>query len=110
MSDDPDAELLGWLMQEWLAALGAAAAGVRDLVARAEFAPGGEERGGGINRNRLGWWIKRHEGRFVDNRRIIPDRTAGGNAKSLAHRIGFFGFVGSFQPATQSVQFSRAHR
>jgi hypothetical protein len=91
MSDDPDAELLGRLMQAWLAELGAAAAGVRDLVARAEFAPGGElssvvreiaeERGGGINRNRLGWWIKRHEGRFVDERRIIPDKTAGGNAK-----------------------------
>ncbi|MBN8436954.1 MAG: hypothetical protein J0L95_02745 [Candidatus Accumulibacter sp.] len=91
MSDDPDAELLGRLMKEWADEFGAAAVGVRDLVARAELAPGGElssvvreiaeERGGGINRNRFGWWIKRHEGRFVDNRRIIPDRAAGGNAK-----------------------------
>lgn len=91
MSDDPDAELLGRLMKEWTDALGAAAAGVRDLVARADFDKGGElssvvreiaeDRGGAINRSRLGWWIKRHEGRFVDNRRIIPDKSAGGNAK-----------------------------
>jgi hypothetical protein len=45
-----------------------------------------EERGGVINRSRFGWWIKRHEGRFVANRRIIPDKSAGGNAK--VWRIG----------------------
>ena len=91
MSDDPDAELLGRLMSEWGAAFGSAATGVRDLVERADFDKAGElshvvreiaeERGGAINRSRLGWWIKRHEGRFVDNRRIIPDKSAGGNAK-----------------------------
>jgi hypothetical protein len=91
MSDDPDAELLGRLIKEWTDALGAAAAGVRDLVARADFDKAGElssvireiaeDRGGAINRSRLGWWIKRHEGRFVDNRRILPDKSAGGNAK-----------------------------
>ena len=91
MSDDPDAELLGRLMKEWAGAFGAAAVGVRDLVARADFDKVtelshvvreiAEERGSIINRSRLGWWIKRHEGRFVENRRIIPDRAAGGNAK-----------------------------
>jgi hypothetical protein len=91
---------------------------VRDLVERARILPKAascrsvvreiaEERGG-INRNRLGWWIKRHEGRFVDNRRIIPDKTAGGQCQSLAHRIGFFGFVGFFQPTTKSAR-SLAH-
>jgi hypothetical protein len=41
MSDDPDAELLGRLMQEWLPMRSArTAAGVRDLVARVEFDPG----------------------------------------------------------------------
>jgi hypothetical protein len=120
MSDDPDAELLGRLMSEWLAAFGAAATGVRDLVARADFAQGGElssvvreiaeERGGGINRNRLGWWIKRHEGRFVDNRRIIPDRAAGGNAK--VWRIVSVSSVSSAfsSHCNQKCPFSRAHR
>jgi hypothetical protein len=56
-----------------------------------------EERGS-INRSRLGWWIKRHEGRFVDNRRILPDKIGRRECQSLAHRIGFFGFVGFFQP------------
>lgn len=91
MSDDPDAELLGRLMSEWKLSFGAAAIGVRDLVERADFDKAGElahvvreiaeERGGAINRSRLGWWIKRHEGRFVANLRIIPDKSAGGNAK-----------------------------
>jgi hypothetical protein len=117
MSDDPDAELLGRLMSEWKTSFGSAATGVRDLVERADFDKTGElshvvreiaEERGGINRSRLGWWIKRHEGRFVENRRILPDKAAGGNAKVWRIVSGSSG-SSAFSPQQPKVSSSLAH-
>ena len=118
MSDDPDAELLGRLMSEWKAAFGSAATGVRDLVERTDYDKAGElshvvreiaeERGGAINRSRLGWWIKRHEGRFVANLRIIPDKAAGGNAKVWRIVSGSSG-PSAYSPQQPKVSNSFAH-
>ena len=91
MADDPDAEQLGRFMQAWQDAFGMAAVMVRDVMDRCESYPGGElasvvreiaeERGGIINRSRLGRWIKRHEGRFIDGLRIMPEKN-GRNASA----------------------------
>ena len=119
MSDDPDAELLGRLMSEWKTVFGSSATGVRDLVEHADYDKTGElssvvreiaeERGGVINRYRMGRWIRRHEGRFVDNLRILPDKSAGGNAK--VWRIQSVSSVSPVSPSgtTKTVNFlSRA--
>ncbi|MDD2743779.1 MAG: hypothetical protein PHV02_16050 [Rhodocyclaceae bacterium] len=92
MADDPDADVLRRFMSAWFECFGTRAAGVRDLVERSDFDPKGEvssvireiaeERGGLINRRTLGRWIKRHEGRFIDDMRIIPERSAGRNASA----------------------------
>lgn len=109
MNDDPDAKLLGRLMRAWKSSLGVGASGVRDLVERASTAPRGElssvlyeiaEDRGEINRARLGWWIKRHEGQFVDDTRIIPEKS-GGNANSWRIASGLAGSSAFSSQATK---------
>jgi hypothetical protein len=92
MAEDPDAELLGQFIQGWVSAFGHTPAGVRDLCERADFDPKGDisvaineialERGNTINRRRLGRWIKRHEGRIIDGRRLVPEKNGGRNASA----------------------------
>ena len=77
LAHDPDAELLGRMLTEWHAAHGSTPMLVRDVVRRAygfdangtDFAEVlkdiAEERGE-INRGRLGWWIKHHQGRIIN--------------------------------------------
>ncbi|MDD5580046.1 MAG: hypothetical protein PHY16_12305 [Methylobacter sp.] len=95
MNDDPDRELLGEFLQEWFAKFGKAPTLVKDAINAAQarginFDYSNEtlleaindiagERGGGINRKRLGWWIKRHAGRVVNGLRFVQD-TASLNA------------------------------
>lgn len=76
LAHDPDAELLGRMLNGWHAAHGSAPMLIRDVVRKAtdtgcdaDFADAikdaAEERGE-INRRRLGWWIKRHQGRIIN--------------------------------------------
>jgi hypothetical protein len=91
MADDPDAELLARLMTAWEAAFGSRVCMTRDLIEQAEYDPKGElaqcvseiaeERGGFINRKRLGRWVKRHELRIVSDMRIKPEKN-GRNASA----------------------------
>ncbi len=73
MKHDPDAELLGRMLGAWRRANGSAAVMIRDVVARGAFDEDFNETlrdvaevRGTINRQRLGWWLKRHKGRIVD--------------------------------------------
>ncbi|MBF0453923.1 MAG: hypothetical protein HQL72_03775 [Magnetococcales bacterium] len=86
MAEDPDRETLGRLLTAWHAEFGMAPTMVRDAVKRAHqldhmmtMSKGelkevlhdiADERGE-INRRRLGWWIRRHAGRIVDNLRFV---------------------------------------
>ncbi|CAA9890373.1 conserved hypothetical protein [Candidatus Methylobacter favarea] len=95
MNDDPDRELLGEFLQAWFAIFGKTPALVKDAINAAQarginFDYPNEtlldaindiagERDGGINRKRLGWWIKRHAGRLVNGLRFVQD-TASLNA------------------------------
>lgn len=77
LSHDPDAEMLGRMLTGWYGAHGSTPMLVRDVVRKAsdfdtddtDFADAikdiAEERGA-INRGRLGWWIKRHQGRIIN--------------------------------------------
>lgn len=77
LAHDPDAEMLGRMLTGWHAAHGSTPMLVRDVVRRAgdfnddhtDFVDAikdvAEERGG-ISRGRLGWWLKRHQGRIID--------------------------------------------
>jgi hypothetical protein len=82
MSEDPDRETLGRLLDAWLAVFRKMPAMVRDAVNRAPTYPDGNaelyevlrdiaEDRGQINRRILGRWIKRHEGRIVDGHRFV---------------------------------------
>jgi hypothetical protein len=77
LAHDPDAEMLGRMLAGWHAAHGPTPMLVRDVVRKAstfdtddtDFADAikdiAEERGT-INQRRLGWWIKRHQGRIIN--------------------------------------------
>jgi hypothetical protein len=82
MAEDPDRETLGRILVAWQSVFGKSAAMVRDAVKQAtafhdEHAELREvlhdiaEERGGLNRRKLGWWIKRHAGRIVDGRRFV---------------------------------------
>jgi hypothetical protein len=115
MADDPDAELLGRLMIVWAENIGTGPAMVRDLIDRGELDKGGEldsvireiaeERGGIINRHRLGRWIKRHEGRFVGNMRLIPEKS-GRNVS--AWRVSVSSVSSVISSRERNVSISRA--
>ena len=39
------------------------------------------DKDGSINKNRLGWWLKRHAGRVVDGLRFVKDDSNRGSVK-----------------------------
>jgi hypothetical protein len=82
IAEDPDRETLDRLLTEWQSVFGKTAAMVRDAVKQASVLSdenaelrevlqdiAGER--GEINRRKLGWWIRRHAGRIVNDRRFV---------------------------------------
>lgn len=79
--EDPDREQLGRLLTAWQCVFGNTPAMVRDTVTKSTYSGDdnielkeilhdiADERGE-VNRRRLGWWIKRHQGQIVDNLRF----------------------------------------
>jgi len=89
MSEDPDRELLGRFLVVWYEHFGTTPTMVRELVNKAGWVHessadlwetlqeiAGER--GEVNRRKLGWWIKRHEGQVVAGKRVR--RTNGGGS------------------------------
>jgi hypothetical protein len=92
MARDPDREMLGRLLAQWEVAFGHSPTMVREALRLAPVRNPelidiirdiAEERGE-INRRKLGWWIKRHEGRIVDGRRFAR---GDGNSSAEAWRV-----------------------
>jgi hypothetical protein len=88
MAEDPDRELLDRLLVAWLRHFPTTAAMVRSLMIRVpndkdleEVLRDIAEERGEINRRRLGWWLKRHEGRVVNGLRLLKD-SGSGNASA----------------------------
>lgn len=90
MIEDPDREQLGQLLHGWYDCFGNEAFMIRDalkliilddeelLDVIKDIA---SEKDGSINKNRLGWWLKRHAGRVVDGLRFVKDDSNRGSAK-----------------------------
>ena len=106
MAEDPDRETLSRFLDEWFSVFGKVPAMVRDAVRHATAAYdvnvelrevlqdiAGER--GEINRRKLGWWIRRHEGRIIDGKKIIRGK---GNGSSEYWRIEV---VESVSPVSQ---------
>jgi hypothetical protein len=103
MNDDPDRELLGEFLQAWFAVFDNTPALVKDVIAAAQtrgikFDYPNEallevitdiagDRDGGINRKRLGWWIKRHAGRVVNGLRLVQDPSSCNAAKWKVEKV-----------------------
>lgn len=95
MTEDPDRETLARLLNAWKQVFGKNASMVRDAVQQASLMLDdnielrevlhdiADERGE-INRRKLGWWIKRHEGRIVDGLRFVR---APGSRSAEAWRV-----------------------
>jgi hypothetical protein len=112
MAEDPDRETLDRLLTGWQAAFGGTAAMVRDAIRVSAF--GDEhaelrevlndiaEQRGEINRRKLGWWIKRHAGRIVNDRRFVR---ASGNGSAELWKVESVSPVSSVSgaPGTGSV-------
>ena len=88
LAEDPDRETLGSLQAAWRNAFGSKPTMVREAVAKSDF--DGElrealldvaEDRGAINRGKLGWWLKHHEGRIVDGMRFV--RVSGARSAAL---------------------------
>ena len=94
MSDDPDRDLLGRLLERWHKYFPTTDAMVRNLIIHAQsdvefnetLRDIAEERGD-INRRKLGWWLKRHEGRIVNGLRLVR---ASGGGSATAWRVERF--------------------
>ena len=87
MADDPDADTLARLLHALLNEFSTAPAMVREIIKRADWTPDGPlaevvkdiaEEKGQLNRNRLGWWMRRHEGRVVDGMRLLAEKSSRG--------------------------------
>ncbi|WP_190303167.1 death domain-containing protein [Methylomonas rhizoryzae] len=90
MLEDPDREQLGHMLHGWHDRFGNEALMIRDALKRIGFDDEplwdvindiAGERDGIINRNRLGWWLKRHAGRVVDGLRFVKDDSSRGSVK-----------------------------
>ena len=95
IAEDPDRETLSRFLEEWFRVFGKVSAMVRDVVrhATATYDANVELREvlqdiagerGEINRRKLGWWIRRHEGRIIDGKKIVR---GSGNGSSGYWRI-----------------------
>ena len=95
IDEDPDRETLARLLLAWRSAFGSTATRVRDAVKLVEHPNGtrgdlcdileeiaGER--GDINRRKLGWWIKRHNGRIVSGLRFAR---GSGNSSAEMWRV-----------------------
>ena len=94
MAEDPDRETLGRMLLAWNAAFGSSPTAVRDALRLTQNFGGGATRAelsevfrdvaelkGEINRNRLGRWIGRHQGRIVHGLKFKRDTPAGGSER-----------------------------
>lgn len=92
--DDPERELLGRFLEAWQDCLGLAPNMIRKVMdflstdtdkskalreVMQEIAGG--ERDLQINRNRLGWWMKRNAGKIVSGRRLVSVKGSGSAAQ-----------------------------
>ncbi|MDO9582707.1 MAG: hypothetical protein Q7J24_06315 [Desulfomicrobium sp.] len=85
---DPDSELLGRLMESWRESFDSRPVLVRDLIPEMrnniDLRESIEEIAtikGEVDKNRLGWWIKRHQGRIVNGLRIEREDATRGAAR-----------------------------
>ncbi len=90
LKHDPDADVLGRMLSLWVERFGYQAIALRDVLARIAFQDELEdafrevaEEKGSINRNRLGWWIKRHAGRIVDGFKFCRAESSGSGKRVL---------------------------
>lgn len=74
---DPDHELLGRMLRGWSAAHGDKGMLIREVLAASlsdDFHEAirdvAEDKGGEVNRRRLAWWLRKHQGRVVDGLRF----------------------------------------
>ena len=95
MAEDPDRETLGRMLLAWKAAFGRSPTAVRDALKQiegfgsnksshtelAELFHDVAELKGEVNRNRLGKWIARHQGRIVNGLRFTRDTPLGGSER-----------------------------
>lgn len=90
MLDDPDREQLGHMLHCWHDRFKNEAVMIRDALKRISFDEEAfldvikdiaGEKDGSINKNRLGWWLKRHAGRVVDGLRFVKDDSNRGSVK-----------------------------
>ncbi|MGY6278123.1 death domain-containing protein [Methylomonas sp. MgM2] len=90
MLDDPDREQLGQMLHSWHDRFGNEAVMIRDALKRISFDEAAfldvikdiaGEKDGSINKNRLGWWLKRHAGRVIDSLRFVKDDSNRGSVK-----------------------------
>ncbi len=95
LMEDPDRDILGQLLKYWYLRFGSTPKMIRDVVSDAmdlnndsqELRAILEDIAGerdGINRLRLGWWIKRHANRPVDGLRFV---SAGGSRSAQAWKV-----------------------
>ena len=95
MAEDPDREILGRMLLAWRAAFGSSPTAVRDALKYIDnFSASGANRAeltelfrdvaelkGEVNRNRLGRWVARHQGRIVNGLKFVRDTPAGGSER-----------------------------
>ena len=106
MAEDPDRETLGRMLLAWKAAFGSSPTAVRDALKHTEgFGSNNASRAeltelfrdvaelkGEVNRNRLGRWIARHQGRIVNGLKFTRDTPAGGSERwSVKGVVGVLG-------------------
>lgn len=93
MSDDPDRDTLGRLLQAWKYQFGTTPKMVRDAVNKAQESYTNElyeiltdiaSDKQGINRRILGHWMRRNTNRIVDGLRFVP---AGGSRSAAAYKV-----------------------
>ncbi len=91
MNEDPDRELLGDFLKIWFKCFKDSPTSIKNAIKLARSISGEElheiivdivgNSDGNINRNRLGWWIKRHAGQIVNGFRFVKDTSKHNAAK-----------------------------
>lgn len=108
ITEDPDRETLGRLLEAWQLVFGRVPAMVREAVKQSggyqeEYVELREvlrdiaDERGEINRRKLGWWIRRHAGRIVDGRRF---KRASGNRSAEAWQVEIVESVSPVSPVS----------